>query len=140
CPDGLRLVLRTQPQFGFGNGGFANWAVCFRVGAMRSSSPEAEKVTETGAVPEGRVIPMRIAAAGARAKGSAAGDAIEGPSSLYRAGLWRMAVAVARRVPHFLLCHLAGHVAKAYWLSCPARRRVVFENVLPAVHGDERAA
>jgi len=62
------------------------------------------------------------------------------PSALYRAGLWRGAVAVARRMPHFLLCRLAGHVAKVYWLSCPSRRRVVFENLLPAVHGDVRAA
>lgn len=62
------------------------------------------------------------------------------PSLLYRAGLWRAATAVARRMPHFLLCRLAGHVAKIYWLICPARRKVVFENLLPAVHGDQRAA
>src|SRR5436189_5730122 len=62
------------------------------------------------------------------------------PSVLYRASLWRASVAVARRMPHFFLCRLAGHVAKVYWLSCPQRRRVVFQNVLPAVHGDRRAA
>ena len=62
------------------------------------------------------------------------------PSVLYRAGLWRAAVTVARRMPHFLLCRVAGHVAKIYWLSCPSRRRIVFENLLPAVHGDARAA
>src|SRR5437762_10804800 len=64
---------------------------------------------------------------------------ISGPSSLYRAGFWRIGTAVARRMPHFLLCRLAGHLAKVYWLSCPGRRRVVFENVPPAVHRDRRA-
>jgi KDO2-lipid IV(A) lauroyltransferase len=43
-------------------------------------------------------------------------------------------------MPHFFLCRLAGHAAKLYWLSCPQRRQVVFENLLPAVHGDRRAA
>jgi KDO2-lipid IV(A) lauroyltransferase len=43
-------------------------------------------------------------------------------------------------MPHFLLCRLAGHASKLYWLFCPNRRRVVFENLLPAVHGDTRAA
>src|SRR2546421_73235 len=65
---------------------------------------------------------------------------ITGPSSLYRAGFWRIGIAVARRMPHFLLCRREVHLAKVYWLSCPRRRRVVFENVLPAVHGDRRAA
>jgi lauroyl/myristoyl acyltransferase len=62
------------------------------------------------------------------------------PSSLYRENLWRYATAISRRTPHYLLCRLAGHVAKVYWLSCANRRQVVFENVLPAVHGDVRAA
>jgi lauroyl/myristoyl acyltransferase len=63
-----------------------------------------------------------------------------GPSSLYRASLWKGATAIARRMPHFLLCRLAGHFAKVYWLSCPTRRRIVFENLSPALHGDFRAA
>jgi lauroyl/myristoyl acyltransferase len=61
-------------------------------------------------------------------------------SSLYRAELWRVAVFMARRLPHFVLGQIAGNVAKAYWLTCPGRRRVVFENLLPAVHGDRLAA
>ena len=43
-------------------------------------------------------------------------------------------------MPHFLLCRLAGHFAKFYWLTCPARRQIVFENVLPALNHDVCAA
>ena len=63
-----------------------------------------------------------------------------GPSSLYRAEFWRMAVFMARRLPHFILGQTASNLAKLYWLSCPQRRRIVFENLLPAVHGDRLAA
>ncbi len=65
---------------------------------------------------------------------------IHQPSSLYRAEFWRMGVSVARHMPHILLGRMAGHLAKVYWLTCPARRKVVFENLLPALHGDRRAA
>lgn len=65
---------------------------------------------------------------------------VAGPSSLYRAANWRAAVFMSRRLPHFLFGRLASHVAKLYWLAAPARRRVVFENVLPALHGDRTAA
>jgi lauroyl/myristoyl acyltransferase len=65
---------------------------------------------------------------------------IHNPSSLYRAEFWQVGVKLARRLPHFLFSRLAGHAARLYWLSCPARRHVVFENLLPAVHGDRYAA
>jgi lauroyl/myristoyl acyltransferase len=63
-----------------------------------------------------------------------------GPSALYRAGLWRAAVFLARRMPHFIFRHLAVRLAQLYWLCCPGRRRVVVENLLPAVNGDRLAA
>ena len=63
-----------------------------------------------------------------------------GPSKLYRVAPWRGAVFMARRLPHFILGRLAVHGAQAYWLSCPQRRRVVFENLLPVVNGDRLAA
>jgi KDO2-lipid IV(A) lauroyltransferase len=47
---------------------------------------------------------------------------------------------MARRLPHFVLGRTASNLAKLYWLSCPGRRRVVLENLLPAVHGDRLAA
>ena len=65
---------------------------------------------------------------------------VTGPSSLYRAEFWRLGVFMARRMPHFILGRTASNLAKIYWLSCPNRRRVVFENLLPAVHGDRLAA
>jgi KDO2-lipid IV(A) lauroyltransferase len=65
---------------------------------------------------------------------------LSGPSSLYRADFWQAGVKLARRMPHRLLGRLAAQAAKLYWLSCPARRRVVFNNVLPALHGDQQAA
>ena len=63
-----------------------------------------------------------------------------GPSSLYRAQFWGMGVKVARRMPHFLLGRMVSHLSKAYWLSSASRRRVVFNNLLPALHGDKQAA
>src|SRR5438045_5053065 len=69
-----------------------------------------------------------------------ANHSITGPSSLYRAEFWRVGVFMARRLPHFLLGRTASNLAKIYWLACPRRRRVVFENLLPAVHGDRLAA
>jgi KDO2-lipid IV(A) lauroyltransferase len=69
-----------------------------------------------------------------------AAPASMGPSALYRAGLWGAGVFMARRLPHFILGHLASNLAKIYWLGCPERRRVVFENLLPAVKGDRLAA
>lgn len=62
------------------------------------------------------------------------------PSSLYRAECWRLGIFLSRRIPHFLLGALASHVAKLYWLAARSRRRVVFDNVLPAVNGDRAAA
>jgi len=68
------------------------------------------------------------------------GGSLDQPSALYRAEFWRIGVFLARRLPHFLLGRAASNLAKIYWLSCPRRRRVVFENVLPAVRGDRLAA
>jgi lauroyl/myristoyl acyltransferase len=62
------------------------------------------------------------------------------PSSLYRLAPWRAAVFMARRLPHFVLGRLAVHGAQAYWAGCQARRRIVFENLLPVVNGDRLAA
>ena len=102
---------------------------------MGTSSPGPQKLPA-----EAISLPQIVPATAGQAQPAKVRSLVTGPSSLYRAGLWRVGITVARRMPHFLLCRLAGHLAKLYWLSCPARRRVVFENVLPAVHGDRRAA
>lgn len=67
-------------------------------------------------------------------------EALGKPSSLYRAELWQSGVKLARWVPHRMLGHLASHAAYLYWLSSPSRRRVVLENLLPALHGDRASA
>ena len=103
---------------------------------MSPGSSESQKL----ASPDTISLPAVRAANGHRAVSPPSTSGIDRPSSLYRAGFWRVGTAVARRMPHFLLCRLAGHLAKVYWLSCPHRRQVVFENILPAVHGDRRAA
>src|SRR2546423_3172314 len=103
---------------------------------MTQTSSESKHSTSPNTI----ALPAVRAANGQVAVATGSSSGINRPSSLYRAGFWRIGTAVARRMPHFLLCRLAGHLAKVYWLSCPRRRRVVFENVLPAVNGDVRAA
>src|SRR5229473_2838121 len=66
--------------------------------------------------------------------------AVAGPSVFYRAGFWRVGVGVARHLPHGLLGRIAGHLAQMYWAFNPARRRIVFENLLPVLNGDRLAA
>jgi KDO2-lipid IV(A) lauroyltransferase len=65
---------------------------------------------------------------------------INQPSGLYRADFWRVGVFLSRHLPHFLFGRLATHVAKVYWAACPSRRRIVYENLLPALHGDTKSA
>jgi len=66
--------------------------------------------------------------------------AVTGPSVFYRAGFWRVGVGLARHLPHGLLGRIAGHLAQLYWAFNPARRRIVFENLLPVLNGDRLAA
>ncbi len=47
---------------------------------------------------------------------------------------------MARQTPHFVLSRLAVRLAQLYGMGCPGRRRVVFENLLPALQGDRVAA
>jgi lauroyl/myristoyl acyltransferase len=82
----------------------------------------------------------RTAGDGARDVVAPASRSPRTPSALYRVAPWRAAVFTARHLPHFLLGRLAVHGAQAYWLTCPQRRRVVFENLLPVVNGDRLAA
>src|SRR6266571_8443249 len=94
-----------------------------------------------GATPRQPVVSLSPEAGDtARTAPTAPRHSITGPSSLYRAEFWRVGVFMARRLPHFVLGRLASNLAKLYWLSCPGRRRVVLENLLPAVKGDRLAA
>jgi lauroyl/myristoyl acyltransferase len=61
------------------------------------------------------------------------------PSSLYRGEAWRVALAVARSLPRPLVRTMAIPASHAYRLVSP-RSRIIFENLLPAFHGDESRA
>jgi len=105
---------------------------------MSSTAPESQEVTK--AIPLAGGVSENDSGTSSVEQNKRAPTRISGPSSLYGARLWRLGITVARRMPHFLLCRLAGHAAKLYWLAFPARRRVVFDNVLPAVNGDKHSA
>ncbi len=62
------------------------------------------------------------------------------PSTLYRAGVWRGALAVTRWMPEFLLQKLALLLATVYQLLNKDRREIVFQNLLPALSYDREAA
>jgi uncharacterized protein len=70
----------------------------------------------------------------------AASESSRKPSMLYRRGLWRLGLAAARYLP---ASACVAVMTKLTWLySCLARgrRRIVVENVLPAVAGDRKKA
>ena len=59
---------------------------------------------------------------------------------LYRASLWNFAIFMARHLPPFLLEHITIQACLLYWMLFRTRRRVVQENLKPAVHNDPLAA
>ncbi len=62
------------------------------------------------------------------------------PSTLYRAGWWRLAVGITRFVPRAWLGRVAAAVAVVYAAVRPARRRIVADNLLPWCGDDRRVA
>jgi len=68
------------------------------------------------------------------------GPAAAGPSSLYRSGFWRGGLFLVRVLPLKLSVRTARLLVNVYWFVAPHRRRVVMDNLLPAVDGDERVA
>jgi lauroyl/myristoyl acyltransferase len=66
--------------------------------------------------------------------------AVRGPSSLYRAGGWRLALALARVLPAFLM-ESAARVGAAFYRVLQRRRwRVVVANLAPFYPGDPAGA
>jgi lauroyl/myristoyl acyltransferase len=63
-----------------------------------------------------------------------------GPSSLYRDGLWKTALSIARLLPFPIANALAKASCHAYRLAQPKRRQIIFENLLPVFKGDEDKA
>lgn len=62
------------------------------------------------------------------------------PSSLYRSELWRLGLWIARGLPARYCVFLSRLAARAYWRLAAHRRRVVIENLLPAVENDRTVA
>jgi lauroyl/myristoyl acyltransferase len=60
----------------------------------------------------------------------------EGPSSLYRGGLWKAALGATRILPFPVANALAKTGCLAYRIAQPKRRQIVFENLLPVFGGD----
>ena len=64
----------------------------------------------------------------------------QGPSFLYRAGLWRLCLWLARILPRHFVKFAARLFAKGYWLLAPRRREVVIQNLMPALNHKRAAA
>lgn len=63
-----------------------------------------------------------------------------GPSRLYRAGVWRLGLAIARRLPRRVSHRIARISAAIFWHLGTARRHVVVGNLAPALGGDHARA
>lgn len=59
---------------------------------------------------------------------------IQGPSSLYRGGPWRLALGTARNLPLGFAQILAKAACHLYRIAAPKRREVVFQNLLPVLN------
>lgn len=70
----------------------------------------------------------------------ASGPRPSGPSALYRSELWRLGQMLVRVLPRNVLAVCGFTLAGVYWRLAPHRRKVVVENLLPALHGERQAA
>jgi len=76
--------------------------------------------------------------AGIQASERLTSSSLTGPSSLYRAEIWRLGLFLVRVLP-LKVCVWVGHfVADAYWIMARHRREIAVQNILPAV-ADEPA-
>ena len=62
-----------------------------------------------------------------------AGASINEPSSLYRAGLWKIGIRTIYILPARLSVGLGRFLATLYWSLVPARRNIVINNLLPVL-------
>jgi predicted exporter/lauroyl/myristoyl acyltransferase len=70
----------------------------------------------------------------------AVGRQIPPPSSLYRPEFWRMGLGIVRFIPRRLCIFLAQFFASVYWIVGRRRRRIVIQNLLPALENNREAA
>jgi uncharacterized protein len=62
------------------------------------------------------------------------------PSSLYRAGLWRLGLGIVRVLPSWMVEGVCLAVAELHFRLGRSRREVVVQNLLPALAGDRSEA
>jgi predicted exporter/lauroyl/myristoyl acyltransferase len=62
------------------------------------------------------------------------------PSQLYRGGIWRMGLGLARYLPAVIAKSLARCGGAIYWRVAGRRREVVIQNLLPVLNNDSAAA
>src|SRR5579871_461676 len=62
------------------------------------------------------------------------------PSSLYRSEMWKLGLAIARRVPRATAIKIAQTSIGFYWRFAPHRREIVVQNLLPALNGNRQQA
>ena len=62
------------------------------------------------------------------------------PSSLYGPRFWRLGLWGAKVLPPKIFIHLSCSLASLYWLLALRRRKIIIENLLPALNGDAVAA
>lgn len=62
------------------------------------------------------------------------------PSSTYRPGVWNLGRFFARHVPISFMRLCGWFIMNAYWAVCARRRRIVIENLLPALDGNREKA
>lgn len=66
--------------------------------------------------------------------------ALDKPSTLYRAGTWRLGLVAAKNLSPTAAEHLMQQLSRCYWHFNPLRREVVVQNLLPAANGDRERA
>jgi uncharacterized protein len=65
---------------------------------------------------------------------------IHRPSRLYRAWVWRLGLVLIRFLPAWVCGPLGRVLGLGFWASSPKRRRIVVDNLLPALGGDRARA
>jgi predicted exporter/lauroyl/myristoyl acyltransferase len=68
------------------------------------------------------------------------GKQIPAPSSLYRPEFWRMGLGIVHFIPRRLCVSLAQFFASVYWIVGRHRRKIVIQNLLPALENNHEAA
>ena len=103
-------------------------------------SPGAESCARVGSLDSSGSPPVSEVAAPGDGRTPAFTPPPSSPSSLYRAGLWRVGLGLVRVLPHRVCAGLSRLFMDLYWLLAPRRREIVMQNLVPALNGDRAGA